>query len=467
MLKLRNSGMRGSPPTSHDPLVLCTRGARGTPIIESKIHTPAFTLRGFSAASCVLIACLMLSACRHDERSASNGTTLAGGLQFDLGYHPTPIGAPASEFGRPMVTHVKIVDLDQDGLADVLYCEGRRNSVRWIRQAPRGVFTEHVIGEAAGPVHVEVADINGTGRLDVLVASMGQILPTNDRLGAVIVLENVDNVNFRRRVLLEGVSRVTDVRAANLAGHTDGRLDLIVGQFGYAQGETRWMENRGGWEFSSEVVGTLSGCIHTPVADYDGDGSPDFMALISQEWEEIHWFRKTDDGEFRGTPIWGSTNEDYGSSGLETADVNRDGKPDLIYTNGDGFDYAFLAPRPWHGIQWLENQGDGRFAFHPVGKLPGAYSPCAADLNGDGHVDLLAVSGLAIWDDPTSVSMMAWLNDGRQNFTPVVLACRPIQLITAAVGDLDGNGVPVIVTGGFHALPPFKEMSSVTLWRRQ
>ncbi len=386
-----------------------------------------------------------------------------GPLQFEA----TPLGAPVETFGRPIVTHVKIVDLDDDGLPDVLYCEARRNTVRWIRQSPRGVFTEIVIGEVAGPAHVEAADLNGSGRRDVLVASMGQILPTNDRLGAVVILENLDNQHFRRRVLLEHTARVTDVRAANLAGHTDGRLDLVVGQFGYAQGETRWMRNEGDWTFGSQVVNTQSGCIHTPVADFDGDGRPDFMALISQEWEEIHWFRNLGGGQLQDTPLWGSTNEDYGSSGLDVADVNRDGKPDLIYTNGDGVDYAVLVPRPWHGIQWLENRGNGRFKLRRVGKLPGAYSPCAADLNGDGFVDLLAVSTLADWSNPEAVSMMAWLNDGREGFTPVALAHRPIQLVTAAVGDLDGDGQPEIVTGGFHALPPFEHMSSVTLWRRK
>jgi len=318
-----------------------------------------------------------------------------------------------------------------------------------------------------GPAHVETADLHGSGRLDVLVASMGQILPNNDRIGAVIVLENIDNRQFRPRVLLENTARVTDARAANLHGHVDGRLDLVVGQFGGAQGETRVMKNEGGWQFTSRVVNLLSGCVNVPVADFDSDGKPDFAALISQEWEEVHWFRNVGAGQMRGTPVWGSTNEDYGSSGAGVADVNRDGKPDLIFTNGDGFDYAMHSPRPWHGIQWLENRGDGTFKFHRVGDLPGAYGPCAADLNGDGTIDLLAVSCLADWSDPNAVSMMAWLNDGQENFTPVVLAQRPIQLVTAAVGDLDGDHIPEIVTGGFHALPPFEETSNITLWRRK
>lgn len=385
-----------------------------------------------------------------------------------LEYMPTAIGSPVSDFTRPWVTNVQIVDLDQDGLADVLYCEGQKNSVRWIRQSARGVFTESVIGdEIPGPAHVWAADVNGSGRLDVLVASMGKILPTNERIGAVIVLENLDNRRFEKHVLLDHAARVTDVRAANLASHSDRRLDLVVGQFGYDQGETRWMENKGNWHFESHIVNTQSGCIHTPVADFDGDGRPDFAALVSQEWEEVHLFRSLGNGQIGDAVIWGSTNEDYGSSGLSATDLNRDGKVDLLFTNGDALDYLGAGGRPWFGIQWLENKGGGLFKFHRIGHLPGAFGPCAADLDGDGAVDVVAVSAFADWTKSDAVSLMAWLNDGHENFTPVELARAPTHLLTVAVGDLDGTGVPVIVTGGFHAFPPWDRMSNITVWRKQ
>ena len=424
-----------------------------------------YSFRSAGIAAFVLFG---LCACKPaPSRPPAVGAASLPAEALTLAYTPTPLGAPVAEFGRPLVTNLQLVDLDRDGFLDVLYCEARKNTVRWIRQAPRGVFTEQII--AAGipaPAHVSTGDLNATGRLDVLVASMGQLTPNNELIGAVYVLENLDNRTFRPRVLLERIARVTDVRAANLTAHPDGRLDLVVGQFGYAQGETRWLENLGDWRFESRIVNTQSGCLFTPVADFDGDGALDFAALISQQWEEVHWFRNLGQGRFLDKNAWGSTNEDFGSSGLDVADLNRDGRPDLIYTNGDGFDYASHGHRPWHGIQWLENQA-GRFTFHRVGDLPGAYAPCAADLNGDGFLDLVAVSGFADWSDPKSVSMMAWLNDGRQNFTPVILAHSPIQLVTAAVGDLDGNGIPVIVTGGCHALPPFDRMSSITLWRKK
>lgn len=413
----------------------------------------------------------LLAACQPRTPSPTGGAPTKPKASFPpLVYAATAIGSPVGADDRPMVTNLQIADLDQDGLPDVIYSEARQNTVRWIRQSPRGVFTEQIIArDLPAPANVSAADVQGSGRLDVLVACMGQIMPNNDRIGSVIVLENLDNRAFRPRVLLEQTARVTDVRAANLAGHTDGRLDLVVGQFGYAQGETRWMKNLGGWKFESQIVNRQSGTVHTPAADFDGDGRVDFAALVSQEWEEVHLFRNPGPagGEFRDTLAWGSTNEDYGSSGLAVADLNRDGRPDLIYTNGDGFDYAVRGHRPWHGIQWLENTGQGNFRFHRVGDFPGAYAPCAADLNGDGHTDLVAVSGFADWDDPSSVSLMAWLNDGRQNFTPMPLARSPIKLVTAAVGDLDGDGVPEIVTGALHAFPPYEKLSNITLWRRQ
>lgn len=385
-----------------------------------------------------------------------------------LRYITVPIGAPVSEFGQPWVTHLKIVDLDQDGLLDVLYCDAKNNSVRWIRQSPRGNYVERVIADQVrGPAHVDTADLFGRGRLDVLIASMGQIAPTAEAIGSVVVLENTSNGDFKKHVLLERVARVTDVRAANVSGHTDGRLDLIVGQFGYVQGEISWMKNLGNWEFERKILHSKPGAIHTPLADFDGDGQMDFATLVAQDSEAVHLFRQERAGEFKESLLWRSTNQDWGSSGMSVSDVNRDGKPDLLVTNGDGLDFPGADQRPWHGLQWLENLGEGKFQYHRVGDLAGCFSPSAVDLDGDGDIDLLAVSAFGKWSNENEVSMMAWLNDGKNNFSPVVLANKPIRLITSDVGDLDGNGVPVIVTGGFFPWPPYRDMSNITLWRKK
>jgi len=386
------------------------------------------------------------------------------GLHFD----PVAIGAPVSDFGQPWVTHLKIVDLDQDGFLDVLYCDAKNNSVRWIRQSPRGNYVERVlVDHVRGPAHVDTADLFGRGRLDVLIASMGQIAPTVEPIGSVVVLENQGNERFEKRVLVEGVARVTDVRAANLSGHTDGRLDLIVGQFGYVEGQVSWMKNLGEWKFERHVLLSKPGAIHTPVADFDGDGQLDFAALVAQDSEAVHLFRQVGVGKFKESLLWRSTNQDFGSSGMSVADVNRDGRPDLLVTNGDGLDFPGADQRPWHGFQWLENLGGGKFQYHRIADMPGCFSPSGVDLDSDGDIDFLAVSAFGEWSDQEAIAMKAWLNDGQNNFTPLTLAKKPIRLITSDVGDLDGNGVPVIVTGGFFPWPPFRDMSNITLWRRK
>ena len=43
---------------------------------------------------------------------------------------------------------------------------------------------------------------------------------------------------------------------------------------------------------------------------------------------------------------------------MTLVDMDRDGDPDILYANGDAFEYAPPNSRPWQGVQWLENRGD-------------------------------------------------------------------------------------------------------------
>jgi hypothetical protein len=306
--------------------------------------------------------------------------------------------------------------------------------------------------------------MRGTGHYDLLVASMGVVFPDNDKIGSVVILENDGHEHFTKRVLADHIARVTDVEAGHFT-HS-GRLDLAVGQFGYDQGEIRWMENMGNGQFQSHNLLNLCGTINVCVADMTGDGNQDIVAVVSHHWQEIYLFKNDGNGNFTNRVIWGSTNEDYGSSGISLCDINRSGRPSILFTNGDGFDYAEPGARPWHGVQWIENLGGGKFKYHRIGDMAGAYSPVGVDLDGDGNIDIVAVSGFNDWNDPESASLVVFQNDGHMNFTPHVLAHVPTHLITVAAADLDGNGSPVLITGGFHAYPPWENMSRISIWRR-
>ncbi|HIJ40176.1 MAG TPA: VCBS repeat-containing protein, partial [Deltaproteobacteria bacterium] len=123
------------------------------------------------------------------------------------------------------------------------------------------------------------------------------------------------------------------------------------------------------------------------------------------------------------------------------------------------------GPRPWHGVQWLENKGGLTFEYHRIGDFPGAYFANAVDLDKDGDLDIGVVSAFNKWDDPEAQSMIWFENDGKMGFKPHDLASDPTHLLVLDAADMDGDGWVDFVTGGMHAYPPFDRMSRVLLWR--
>jgi len=403
------------------------------------------------------------SADEHIEQQQTAGRVVRKGPKIDF-LRPVPLGESFEIEKPPRISHVHVADLDRDGLRDVIACDALADKVVWIRQSPAGTFTEAQVGSPVrAPAHVEAYDIDKDGDLDLLVAVMGMLFPNNDKIGSVVVMENDGRQNFTNRVLVDRVARVTDVEAGDLDG--DGDIDLAVGQFGYDDGELRWMENKGNWTFESHILLSLSGTVHMPVIDVDGDGDLDMVALVSQEWEEIYVFENDGKGRFKTRSVWGSTNEDYGSSGIFVVDLDKDGDPDILYTNGDAFDYLPPRPRPWHGVQWLENKGGLKFEFHRIADLPGAYSARAVDINGDGDLDVFAVSAFNAWERPDAQSFVWYENDGRMGFIEHELATRPTHLLTMELADMDNDGDADFITGGMHICPPYDRMGRITLWQ--
>ncbi|MBD5779447.1 VCBS repeat-containing protein [Pelagicoccus sp. NFK12] len=366
----------------------------------------------------------------------------------------------------PWITHIAAHDLDRDGYLDLLACDAQENRIQFLRQTKEGEWIEQSLGsEIEGPVHVDFADIDGDGDTDILVAAMGMVLPNRERIGSVVVLENRGNLNFRNREILSNTDRVTDVRAADF--DKDGDLDLAIGQFGYDRGAIRWLEQSSPWNFKSHDILLKSGTINVETSDIDNDGDSDIIALVSQEWEEVYCFFNDGTGEFRPEILWGSTNQDYGSSGLKLADLDRDGDQDILYTNGDGFDYSNPGPRPWHGVQWLENRGNGFFVRKPVGLMAGAFSPIASDIDQDGDLDILASSACNEWGSKDAFSLVCFENDGQLHFTKRPLALSPTHIVSIIAEDLDGDGVQEIVSAGFHAYPPWDDTSRISIWSPQ
>lgn len=374
---------------------------------------------------------------------------------------PSPIGSAFTD--PPLISHLQAGDLDSDGLPDVIVCDCRSNTVNWIRQFPSGTFTETVLaGEMIAPAHVEINDFDNDGDNDLIVAVLGMLFPNNDKIGSVVILENNGKNVFTKHIVTEKIARVSDVRAGDLDG--DGDKDLAVAQFGYDDGETRWIENLGGWNFRSHILQNLSGPINVILNDIDNDNDPDIISLVSQEWEEIYCYINNGKGKFLPKLLYGSSNQDFGSSGIYMSDVDQDGDEDILYTNGDAFDYIPPQGRPWHGVHWLENKGNLVFEFHRLNNFMGAYNARPYDIDNDGDLDLFAVSAFNLWDRPESQSFIWLENTGGMQFITHEIANNPSHLLTLELCDFNKDGLMDMVTGGMHTYPPNDRMARITLW---
>ena len=380
-------------------------------------------------------------------------------------------GVPSAEGGTfPAVSNVNLVHLFDPKRLDVLSCDMRSGQVSVLRPYETNP-TWRVLAKLRAPAHAEVVDLDGDGNLDVIVACLGCFYPTDARAGSVVWLRGSADGTFTAIPLLENVGRVADVQAADFNG--DGKIDLMVAVFGWRQsGEICYLENETkDWSrpvFTPHVLDRRHGAIHVPVCDLNGDGKPDFVALISQEHETIVAFLNEGGGRFRKETIFTAAHPAYGSSGIQLVDLNGDGRLDVLYTNGDSLDSHHL--KQFHGVQWLENRGTFPFVHHMLTTMAGTEHAAAADLDGDGLLDIVAVSWLPATTFPQrdrmgldSVILLRQTAPGQ--FARYSLEKGTCDHPTCAIGDLMGDGRQQLVTGNHYFSDPPPRADAITIWQ--
>jgi hypothetical protein len=378
---------------------------------------------------------------------------------------PTPQPWPTPDSGRferrlisppgaapvPIIASTRFLDLDGDGRLEIVACDMGHGIVFTGDPASRpGELRE--IAKVPNPVHAAAADLDRDGLVDLLIADIGFFLPEDHEKGSVVWLRRRSDGTFEKRVLAEKLPRVTDVEAADFDG--DGDLDLVVGAFGlYTRGGILLLENRTtDWKEPRFVPTTLderTGAIQVPIADLDGDGRPDFVALLAQQHETVVAFLNRGPGQFEKKTVFAARTPAWGSTGIDLVDFDADGDLDVLMTNGATLDDATV--KPWHGVRWLENRGGFPFEPHDLGALPGAHRARAADLDGDGDLDV-AVAAFLPDPDRTrgSLASLGWLERQAPGvFVRHTLQSGQLSHTTLDVGDVDGDGDGDLVTGNF------------------
>ncbi len=159
--------------------------------------------------------------------------------------------------------------------------------------------------------------------------------------------------------------------------------------------------------FVAKLIDPRNGAIHVPTVDIDKDGKPDFVALLAQQHESVIAFVNRGKGlEFTPKTIYEAPHPNWGSSGIDLVDLDKDGDMDVLLTHGDTFDDFVL--KPYHGVIWLENTGTFPFVEHRLATLPGAQRAQAADLDGDGDLDIVA-SAFVSGEAAPKLASLVWL----------------------------------------------------------
>jgi len=288
-----------------------------------------------------------------------------------------------------------------------------------------------------GAVSVVVADVNGDGKPDLLVANecgtSSNCLP-----GSVALLVGNGDGTFQAATAFDVGNAIDSIAVADVNG--DGKQDVLGGGGGENNNVGVLLGNGDG-TFQPVVTYSSGGntALSVAVADVNGDGKPDLLVgnqcdtSINCAHGLVGVLLGTGDGTFQPAVSYDAGGTGAGS--VAVADVNGDGKADLV-----------IAIAFYNTVAVLLGNGDGTFqmatTYDSGGILP--RSVAAADLNGDGKPDV-AVSnfcGNTIDCLPGKVGVL--LNNTSFDTTPPTITLSSTPKVLWPV---DGKMVPVTISG--------------------
>lgn len=279
--------------------------------------------------------------------------------------------------------------------------------------------------DATGGPGLGVGDVNNDGRADVLVSGGAITSSTNP----LYVLLNDGAGSFTNGTTStlgpSGLTLGVPGRAFIADFNGDGWNDAFIPDFGldqppYPGAPNTLLLNDGTGRLvdaSSNILQADQNTHDAAMADIDLDGDLDLYVANIGEFE--YSYTLVNDGAANFTAARLPTDADHGSTGVELADLDGDGAPDLILGGGTGSGNA---------IVW--NDGAGNFGSAGCTPLPGAepfvLAPevTALDIEGDGDNDIFISFTGSNYDGQY---LQVLVNQGGRTFTDESLARIPGQ----------------------------------------
>ncbi len=285
--------------------------------------------------------------------------------------------------------------------------------------------TEDTIGETGEWSNkVELADLNGDGKVDILFANGGNYDEPGDpeytriflNQGAGQPFKEVTETIFGEDKFITRAVKVRDVNA-------DGHPDMLLATTYQSQSRLYLGDGRGGFKdaTATHLPELKASFGDADFADVDGDGDLD---LLLADWGPGNPMENEggparlwlNDGQGKFTDVTGQQMPAVKikfSWELDAVDVDNDYDLDLM-----------ISSKMSKGSFLFENDGRGNFKDVTEGRLPqyeNNYDFEAMDLNNDGYLDVLTINdGEHVnTDDPYARRNHVFFNDGKGGFLNV------------------------------------------------